>query len=402
MNKQTTLLLVLSLLLTIFVGCKEETKQGPVETPETHDNAGGKGDMENKTVHLSQLKFNSLGIQIGTLPITPLSEAVKANGKLEVPPQYEATVTAILGGNVSGIKIIEGDKVSKGQTLGYLSHPDLTKIQTDYSSAYARMQFLEREYGRQQRLYEEKVASGKAFQQIEAEYRSKKAEVNGYESQLKQLNISPSEVRNGKIMEYVPITSPISGYIEKVLVRIGQYMEPSTSMFMIVDNEHIHADLMVFEKDVHRVKKGQKVSFTLESAPEIVLSGKIYSVGKQFEQNPKAVHVHAEIDQKEEFLIPGMYINGRISTGAEPLTALPEDAIVEEGGKSFIFTARTQMENGNTAWELKPLEVRTGLVEDGWTEIKLLEPLPKNTQVLLNDAYYMISEMQKSETSHEH
>jgi len=413
MKTQIIKILMLPLVLAIFMGCKEEVKQNGEKklsnTEETHAHKEGEeheedeeGSEEGDAVHLSELKFNSLGIKVGFLPTRPLSGVVKANGQLEVPPQYEATVTAILGGNVSSIKVIEGDEVRKGQTLAYLSHPDLSQIQTNYIKTYNKMQFLEKEYERQKRLYEEKVGSGKMFQETESEYQSIKAEVKGYESQLLQLNISASKIRSGEIYDYVPVTSPIAGYIEKVKVQMGQYVAPQTPMFEIVDNEHIHADLMVFEKDIHKVKKGQKISFTLESVPNNNLTGEIYSVGKQFEQNPKAVHIHAEIDKKEDFLVPGMYINGKIRTGEAPVTALPEDAIIEEGGKPFIFIAQKHLEDGNVEWELKPLEVRTGITEDGWVEIKLLEPLPEDAQVVFNNAYYLISEMQKSETSHSH
>lgn len=414
MKTQIIKVLMLPLVLAIFMGCKEELKQKEEKklsnTEEAHDHKEGEKheeseeehEEEGEALHLSELKFNSLGIKVGALPTKSLSGVVKANGQLEVPPQYEATVTAILGGNVSSIKVIEGDKVSKGQTLAYLSHPDLSQIQTNYIKTYNRMQFLEKEYERQKRLYEEKVGSGKTFQQTESEYQSIKAEVKGYESQLRQLNISASKIMNGEIYEYIPVTSPIAGYIEKVKIQMGQYVAPQIPMFEIVDNEHIHADLMVFEKDIHKVKKGQKISFTLESVPGSNLTGEIYSVGKQFEQNPKAVHIHAEIDKKEDFLIPGMYINGKIRTGEAPVTALPEDAIIEEGGKPFIFIAQKHLEDGKVEWELKPLEVRRGITEDGWVEIKLLEPLSKDAQVVFNNAYYLISEMQKSETSHSH
>ncbi|QYJ69483.1 efflux RND transporter periplasmic adaptor subunit [Flavobacterium litorale] len=404
---------MLPLMLVIFMGCQKKATQNEdqkfSDTEETHAHNEGeeRGESEEsseevKAVHLSELKFNSLGIKVGALPTKSLSGVVKANGQLEVPPQYEATVTAILGGNVSSIKVIESEKVRKGQTLAYLSHPDLSQIQTNYIKTFSRMQFLEKEYERQKRLYEEKVGSGRTFQQTEADYQSIKAEVKGYESQLRQLNINTSKIRSGTIYEYVPVISPIDGYIEKVTIQMGQYVASQTPMFTIVDNEYIHADLMVFEKDIHKVKKGQKISFTLESVPRINLTGAIYSVGKQFEQNPKAVHVHAKIDNKEEFLIPRMYINGKIRTSETQITALPEDAIIEEGGKPFIFTAQKHLEDGEVEWELKPLEVRTGITEDGWVEIKLLEPLLENTQVVFNNAYYLISEMQKSETSHSH
>ena len=187
---------------------------------------------------------------------------------------------------VSAIKVIEGDQVNKGKVLAYLSHPNLSKLQTDYVRAYSQLQFLEKENQRQKRLYEEEVGSGKTYQQIQADYQAMKGEVKGYESQLKQLNLNVDKIRKGEIYDNIPVVSPIDGYIEKVLVQIGQYIQPQTGMFQIVNTKHIHADLMVFEKDVHKVKEGQKISFTVESVPGTQLTAKIYSVGKQFEENP--------------------------------------------------------------------------------------------------------------------
>ncbi|SHM88949.1 membrane fusion protein, cobalt-zinc-cadmium efflux system [Cyclobacterium lianum] len=408
-KKQIIYIVALVLMVSVFTGCGKNSADDSGEASHEHSEgeAGHEGEEGNNEerlaeLHLSDLKFESLGIKIDTLPTRSLSGVVEANGQLEVPPQHEATVTAILGANVTSIKVIEGDQVSKGQVLAYLSHPNLTRLQTDYVRAYSQLQFLEKENQRQKRLYEEEVGSGKTYQQIQADYQAMKGEVKGYEAQLKQLSLNVKNVQSGDIYQYVPVVSPIDGYIEKVEVQIGQYVDPQTEMFMIVNIDHIHADLMVFEKDVHKVKIGQEIAFTVESIPGTTLSAKIYSVGKQFEQNPKAVHVHAEIDQKEDFLIPGMYINGKISTGDNQVKALPESAIIEEEGKPFIFMAEAHEDDGKTEWAFKAIEVRTGITEDGWVEIKLLEPIPDGTEVAWNNAYYLISEMKKSQTSHGH
>lgn len=402
MKKQIIYILALILTVSVFTGCGSKSADKAEDTHENHtEDEGEHGEEGMAEVHLSDMKFQSLDIKVDALPTRALSGVVQANGQLEVPPQHEATVTAILGANVTSIKVIEGDKVKKGQTLATLSHPDLSQLQMNYVRAYSQMQFLEKEYDRQKKLYEEKVGSGKTFQQTQADYLSMKGEVKGYESQLRQLSLNVEKVQRGDIYQNVPVVSPIDGYIEKVEVQIGQYINPQTAISRIVNTDHIHADLMVFEKDVYKVKKGQKTTFTVESVPGATLAAKIYSVGKQFEQNPKAVHVHAEIDQKEDFLIPGMYINGRIHTGEKPVMALPESAIIEEEGKPFIFTAEAHQEDGETEWSFKAVEIRTGLVHEGWVEINLLEPLPEGTKVAWNNAYYLISEMKKGEAGHD-
>ena len=411
MKKELIYIVVSVFTVSIIAACGSQSEEAEHEgrTKNEHQEAtggheelgeqGGKGGM--REVHLSELKFNSLDMKVDSLPTRQLSGLVFANGQLEVPPQHEATVTAILGANVTSIKVIEGDKVKKGQALATISHPNLSRLQSEYVTAYSQMQYLEKENKRQKKLYDEEIGSGKMFQKTQAEYLGIKGEVNSYEAQLKQLNLNVKKIRLGDIYQSVPVVSPIDGYIEKVMVQIGQYADPRKSLFKIVNTEHIHADLMVFEKDVYKVKKDQRLSFTVASVPDEVLTAKIYSVGKQFEQNPKAVHVHAEIENKKNFMIPGMYINGKIRTGSSPVNALPESAIVEEDGKSYIFTAATHEENGETEWAFKPVEIRTGITEDGWVEIKLLEPFPK-TKVAMNNAYYLISEMKKSQTSHSH
>ncbi len=403
MNNQQINLTLFIVLISLFTACNtskvEEQESMNTEAATLVQPAE---DGEGNAAHLSELKFNSLGIQVDTLPKRALSGLIKANGQLEVPPQHEATVTAILGANVTAIEVIEGDKVSKNQVLAYLSHPNLTNIQTQYVRTYEQMLYLEKEYARQKRLYEGEVGSGKSFQETEANYKATVAEVKGFEAHLKQLNLSVDKIRSGSIFEQVPVVSPIEGFIEGVEIQIGQFVDPQTELFMIVNNEHIHADLMVFEKDVYQVKKGQKVSFTVQSIPDGRLTGKIYSVGKQFEQNPKAVHVHAEIDQKEGFLIQGMYINGNIYTSEKEVLVLPETAIVEDEGLTYMFSAVKHQENGETEWEFTPIEIKTGLETEGWVEVKLLEPLPNGTKVAWNNAYSLIAEMKKSQTEHGH
>lgn len=408
MKKHIIKLFSLLLTIVLFTACNGGGGDGAeAASSEAREEQaeGGEGVEEGGLgeVHLSNLKFNSLGLKIDSIATRPLSDVVQATGELEVPPQYEATVTAILGANITSIEVIEGDEVRKGQILAYLSHPNLTKLQTDYMTAYNRMQYLEKEFERQQTLNEKGVGSGKQFQQAQADYRVVQAEVKGLESQLRSLNLNISKIREGNIVENIPVVSPIKGSIEDIGVQVGQYVDPQTEIFEVIDIEHIHADLMVFAKDVYKVKEGQKVLLQMESIPGKTYTAEIYSVGKKFEQNPKAVHVHAEIQEDTENLVPGMFINGRIIIGiGTEVLALPEEAIIEEEGKSYIFMAIENEKNGENEWSFKAVEVITGEENEGWVEIKLLELLPPDAQFAWNNAYYLISEMKKGETEHGH
>ena len=155
---------------------------------------------------------------------------------------------------------------------------------------------------------------------------------------------------------------------------------------------------MVFEKDVYKVKEGQKVNFNVQSIPGKELTAEIYSVGKTFEQNPKAIHVHAEIENKEGNLIPGMYIQGRIQTDNTMTTAIPESAIAADGEKSFVFTAKKEGED----WKFMPVEIKKGTHDGEWIAIDFLTEQEPDTQYAFNNAYYLMAEMKKGEAEHSH
>ncbi len=397
-----------ALLIGVLISCKQEklsaekVGQNPTETVENSDEHKENQGLENQTLHISQQKLEALDLKIDSLPMKSLAGIVKVNGQLEVPPQNAAAITAIIGANVTSIKVIEGDKINKGAILGYLSHPDLIKLQTDYSNAYNEMNFLEKEYNRQKRLYEAEVASGRKFQETESHYNSSKGMVKGLESQLALLHLNLDRIRKGNVYNQVPIVSPIDGYVEGVNIKIGQFVQQHIEMFEIINTEHVHADLMVFEKDVSKLKKGQRVEFEIESIPDSNLTATIYSVGKSFEEGPKAVHVHAEIENKQDNLIPGMYLSAKIITSEHSVPALPEEAVITENGESYIFTARKVTEDNKEEWEISPLKVIVGQQYDGWVEIKLLQPLGKEVKFVWNKAYYLIAELKKGENEHAH
>lgn len=383
-------IVLLSSLLLIGACNTKETKQEDTHTEHTE------GTMTD--VMLTPQQYNALQMQADTLQVRTMSGYIEANGTLEVPPQNEAEITTAVGANVVSIEVIEGDKVAKGETVAFLSHPNIIQIQTDYLNSYSNSEFLEKDYLRQKKLYDAGVGSGANFEKAEANFKASKAKANGLKAQLRQLNISATGIENGTIYQRIALRSPIEGFVQKVEVKTGQYVEPQTPLFEVVNTHHVHADLMVFEKDVDKVKKGQKVRFSIQSRPGKELEAEIYSVSQTFEQDPKAVHVHAEIENKGGGLIPGMYIKGKIEVDYQQTTALPESAIVTEAGKNYVFTAQKE----GDAWSFKPVEVTTGEKDGDWIAIRFFETPDPNTRFAFNNAYYLMGEMKKGETEHEH
>ncbi len=385
-----------AVILMIGLTACNTNPESKTENTRTEETAGQTSEGLT-SVLLTHQQVKALNIEMDTLGKRDFHSVVEANGQLQVPPQNRASVMAIVGANVNSIRVFLGDKVKKGEALATLSHPGLLQMQTDYLDSWNRMAYLEKEYQRQKKLYEAQIGSGKDFQKVSADYFSLKSNLKSLEAQLRLLQIDPEKIKRGILYEKVAVVSPIDGYVDKINVNIGQYVEPQKTMFKIINNDRIHADLMIFEKDVYKVKKGQQVRFSVASHPDEMLTATIFAVGKSFEQNPKAVHVHASFKNRGNGLIPGMYITGRISTGNDFSFALPESAVVTDGGEKYVFTVQKEKEG----IRFTPVEVIIGQKEEGWDEIKLLYPVKSETLFAWNGAYYILSEMKKDETGEE-
>lgn len=345
-------------------------------------------------VILTDAQVKSLNVKTGKKPSYQFLGLIEANGTLSVMPQNEASVSPYIGANVKSILVKEGQEVRQGQPLAYLSHPDLLDLQSRYLSAYNRLGFISKEYNRQKKLYTEKIGAGKEFQQVQSEYNSLLAELRTTDAQLRLIGINPISVRNGRAVSSVAVISPINGTVENINIKTGQYADSQTVMFRIVNLDNIYADLLVFEKDASKVRVGQKVSLFLKSSTEAKYTGKVYSVGKTFESNPKAIHVRVAINGQKNGLISGMYLCGKIESNTNELTAIPEEGVVDDSGKSYIFSVSHEKDK----WRFHPIEVKKGRIEKGYVEIKNMDKLDSNTILTLNNAYYILSEMKKNET----
>ncbi len=434
---KTKIFLALLAVVTLM-SCNSNKKENS-EAGEHAEHEGPEG-----VVMLNELQREALNLQLGNFQMRNLTTLVKTNGQLEVPPAASADVTAIIGGNVKEIKVFHGDKVNKGQALAILEHPDYIVLQEEFAETANKLEFLEQEYARQKELFENNVGAGKDFQQVKSEYNTAKARYEGLKSRLQLLNLSPDKVKEGSISNTISILSPINGFVNDVNIKVGTYVDAKDQLLSITDNREIHADFMVYENDVHLIENGQKVDFTVSNRPGEELSATIFAIGKEFEPNTRAVHIHARLDKNPGNLIPGMYVSGHIHTDENNTRTLPNNAVVAEGTKSYIFIldesveaeehegheheavaeneegheghdheaeenheehegeAGHEDENGGHVMAFRMVEVITGKQDGGYTEIKLLSPLADDTQIVMNAAYYLLAEMKKEETEHEH
>ncbi len=409
MKTKIIISIVMIISTVIFVSCNTGNSKKN-EKSEEHEEHG-----QENVVFLNENQIKALDLKLGSFEMRNLTTVVKTNGQLAVSPSDIAEVTAIVGGNVKYIKVFHGDKVKRGQVLAVLEHPDYISLQEDFAEKANNLKFAEQEYKRQKELFENNVGAGKDYQKAKANYNTAKAKYEGLKSRLRLLNISPETVLKGEITSSVNIVSPVNGFVNEIYIKKGTYAGARTKLFEVTNNNAIHADFLIYEKDVRLVKKGQKVHFTISNNPEKEYTATVFAVGKEFDPNIRAVKIHTKIDGNISQLIPGMYISGHLHTDKRLTKTLPDDAIVSEGTKSYIFildetTKPEQREHSKEENEehnenvkaFKMTEVITGQKDDGYTEIKLIDSLPEDTKIVLNVAYYLLADMKKEENEHEH
>lgn len=368
------------------------------------------------SVELNEQQMEAVGIEIGQLSYLPLKNTVKSNGVLELPPQKKADISALVAGQVSTINVIEGDKVQAGTVLAIIEDPAIINMQQAFVEASEQREYLQKDYERKKRLLDEGVGSQREFQESASKYRTNKARISGLQSKLELLGLNTDQVLKGNISSSVPVRSPLDGYVRLVEVNIGSYITPGQHMFEVVDNSELHIDLMVYEKDLHRVKKGQSLFFRYANQPTSELyEGKIFAVGKAFEQAPKAVRVHAHLIKEQPNLLPGMYVEAMIVTNNETVLSVPEGAVVADAGQSYIFMvdeegeeesgddhASESNEEEHHGTHFRAIPVATGAMEEGYVEIRLMESISDKSKVVTKGAFFVLSEMRKGEGGHHH
>ncbi len=404
------------------VGCENNTViEGGHD--HSHDHGGG-GDI----AQLTREQIINSQIKLGSFEEMNLGNSVKCNGILELPPQNKASVSALLGGRVKDIKVIEGDVVSKGQVLAVLETQEIIVLQEDYLDVYNNLSVLKSDFERKQKLLADNITSKKAFEEAESAYQSALGKLNAISAKLKLLGISPSQVEKGNITSSSSILSPIDGYVRLVEINLGKFIEPQQEMFEIVDNDHIHIDLMVYEQDINQIKMGQTVQFALTSDPLASYTGKVFAVGKAFEEDTKAVRVHAEIDHMDSTnhvaFLPGMFVNALIQTNKKQVTALPNEAIITEGEDSYIFiqleddphvghnhddhSGHDHGHDGDDHAHEAPktsfqrISVMIGASQMGFTEIKNASEIPNKGNIVIQGAYHLDAQLKKGMVGHDH
>ncbi|MBL7764279.1 MAG: efflux RND transporter periplasmic adaptor subunit, partial [Chitinophagaceae bacterium] len=306
-------LLITYTAMTFIMGCSSSGEK--TEAP-----------PENNTtkVSLTEQQLKTAGIETGSFTEKAIDETIKVNGVIDVPPQNIVSVSFPTGGYLKSTRLLPGMHVQKGENIAFIEDQSLIQLQQDYLITKSKLKYAQSDYDRQKSLNETKASADKVLQQAQAEFESLRVLQKSLSEKLKLIGISPDKLDENNISRSVAIHSPIDGYVSKVNVNIGKYVQPVDVLFELINPTDIHAALTVFEKDINKLKKGQKVTVSFVNDTTTVYPAEILLITRNVDENRSGT-VHCHFEKMPSELRPGMFINAIIYLSGKTVKAAPED-----------------------------------------------------------------------------
>ncbi|MDX2281572.1 MAG: efflux RND transporter periplasmic adaptor subunit [Saprospiraceae bacterium] len=409
-SKHLFLLTLLSITTLIWTACGGEHKpgdghnHGAEETAAEGEHAEGHEEHAEGSLELTAEQMKNVGVELGAISRQNLSDVIKVNGELDVHSQHIATVSAFADGIVTEMRVALNASVNKGAVVAVLRKPDLIDLQQQYLAGKNQLVYAEQEYQRYKDLKEANATATKNFQKAESELRSLQTNLKAWEAKLRQMQINPATLTADNLKTDIVLTAPISGTVTRLNVNVGAALSVGASVADIVDFSKIHTDFFVFEKDVQKVKVGQKISFNFPSNPQQVYLATIKGMDKALDPEKKALRIHADIDRTGTVpgggFTDGTYVEGRIELSGKGVDALPKEALVKDGTQDYIILVEEKEPSGNIRFKKVPVTV--GAMNDAFVEVKPLEALPAGAQIVTKGAFFVAAQGKVGEDGHGH
>lgn len=241
---------------------------------------------------------------------------ISVRGYVDVPPEQRVSVSPFYGGYIKEIMVLPGSQVNKGEVLFTMENPLYIQLQEQYIEATEQLEYLKEDYERQKVLATEEIVSRKNYKKAESDFKVMTAKANGLREQLNMLGLSIAAIEKGQFSSSVSVKSTIKGNVTAVNIQKGIYLDPKDVAVSIINTDHLHLELEVFEQDASRIQEGQKIWFTVPEMSHQEYQGSVHLVVPSIDLQKRTILVHGHIDEEHEStFLPGMYVDAKIVVG---------------------------------------------------------------------------------------
>ena len=278
----------------------------------------------------------------------------------EVPVEstYASTVQAYAvnnimpqsGGRIRKINVEVGDYVQKGQVLAEMDRLQLDQLEL-------QIQNDEMEYNRLKSLYAEGGVSQSDFEAAELGYRVRKT---NYEN----------------VKENTILRSPLSGFVTARNFDTGDMFSMTAPLFVVQQVVPVKLLVGISESEYTQIKKGDKVSLTVDAIPGRTFSGKVERLHPTIDAATHTFKAEVTVANVDRVLRPGMYARVTVNYGVRRSILVPDQALVKQEGTGTRFIYVLQ-QDGTVRYA--PVKVGRHL----GTEYEVLEGLAEGQTIVV-------------------
>ena len=267
-------------------------------------------------------------IQLGTsVNQTNFTGTIRAVNQSSIQAQVTATATQV------NAKV--GQSVTQGQILVRLNNQDnaarLAQSQANLAATKAQANQAKLMMQRKQRLLNQGFISKVEFEQSQVDYQAQLENVNAQQSNV---DIARKADQDGII------TSPINGVITKRQVEPGQTVAVGTTLFEIIDPNHLEIQAQLPSDMQAALKIGQKIEYTLQGNPN-KLTATLSRISPLADPTSRQIDFFAKLNESITSLSIGSFLEGSIlGTQAISGQIIPLDTVHDLPNKPYVWLIR--------------------------------------------------------------
>ena len=327
-----------ALLATALAGCNS----GPGERASQMTSYSSK-ESKATTPQLFTVPPEQMShIQVVTIQPVKLTRTLRLTGNVTFNAFKTTPVITQVGGPVSRILVVPGERVRAGQPLLEVSSPDFTQMRAAYLKARDAFRVADKNYARAQDLYAHKAISERDLLQAESDRNQAKADLDAAEQALRILGIkNPEDLEKMSAAPEIPLLSPIGGTIVERLVSPGQLLQAgATQAFTISDMSTVWVLANVYQTDLAYVKVGDEVAVKTDSYPE-TFRARISFISPALDPNTRTLQARIVVENPGEKLKRDMYCYATVTAGVIPnaITAPNAAVLRDDENQPFVYVA---------------------------------------------------------------
>ena len=281
-------------------------------------------------------------VQVVTIQPTRLTRTLRLTGAVAYDAFNTTPVITQVGGPVSRILVVPGQKVKEGQPMLDVSSPDYSQLLDAYLKAADSFRLADKNWVRAQDLYQHHAIAQRDLEQAESDRNQAQADLNAADQGMKILGIkNPADLAKAPSSALIPVLAPISGEVVERLVSPGQVVQAGqTQAFTISDLRTVWVLANVYQGDLAAVRSGDDVVVQNDAYPG-TFHGRISYVSPALDPNTRTLQARIVVDNPGEKLKRDMYCTVTVTAGSIPnAIAVPDSSVLrDDNNQPFVYLA---------------------------------------------------------------